>query len=303
MSNTIYSDKIKVNCPLVHDENGYYHLIYRTTNLKNNKIYVGKHSTKNPYDDYMGSGLKIVQAIKEDGIKCFVKEILYCFSDEKEAYLKEAEIVTKGFVNRDDTYNIAVGGNMVAGSWSGENAPWYGKHLSQEIRDKISKALKRKYTYEKSGMYGKCHTQETKEKMSKNHADVSGEKNPMYGKSPSQETRDKISKANKGKFAGEKNPMYGKPRSQETKDKISKANKGKRHTQETKDNYSKARKGGNNPRAKAVLKLDEFGNIITEYGCIKECCVQENFSDALFYKIIKNHILHNGFYFEYKSKN
>lgn len=301
MSITIYSDQIKVNCPLVHDEDGFYHLIYKVTNTINSKIYIGKHTTNNPYDEYMGSGINIVRAIEKYGVENFTKEILYCFSDEKEAYLKEAEIVNLEFVRSENTYNIAVGGNMVAGSWSGENAPWYGKHLSQETRSKISKTLKGKYTGEKNGMYGKCHTQETKDKMSKNHADVSGEKNPMYGKSPSQETRDKISKANKGKHVGEKNPMYGKQHTQETRDKISKANKGKHHTQETRDKYSKMRKGAQNPKAKALLKLDESGNIVAEYGCMKDCCEQEHINKNKLSKIIKEHILYNGFYFEFKN--
>lgn len=46
MSKTIYSVQIKDNCTLVHDQLGYFHLVYRITNLVNGKIYVGKHSTK-----------------------------------------------------------------------------------------------------------------------------------------------------------------------------------------------------------------------------------------------------------------
>lgn len=306
MYKTIYSDQIKVNCPLAHDENGYYHLIYRITNRRNGKIYIGKHTTKNPYDGYLGSGKAIKLAIEKYKSENFIKEILYCFIDETEAYLKEEELVTQEFVERNDTYNMMPGGK---GASSGEGCLWYGKHHTQEAKDKISNSLKGKYVGENSPNFGKPSpmrgkhlSQDTRNKMSQNHADVSGEKNPMYGKKHTPETRNKISQ-NHRDCSGEKNPMYGKPRSQETKDKISKANKGKRHTQETKDNYSKARKGGNNPRAKAVLKIDEFGNIIAEYGCVKDCCIQEKFSDTLFYKIIKNHILHNGFYFEYKSNH
>lgn len=172
MPKTIYGVQIKDNCTLVHDKNGYYHLVYKIVNTVNGKIYIGKHSTKNPYDNYMGSGIAINSAIEKYGIENFSKEILFCFTNEKEAFLKEEEIVNLKFIDREDTYNMVVGGNMIAGSWSGEKNPRYGKHLLQETKDKISKANK--------------------------------------GKSKNQETKDKISKANKGKLAGEKNPWVWK---------------------------------------------------------------------------------------------
>ena len=276
MSKTIYDNKIKVNCSLVHDEKGYYHLVYKIVNTVNGKIYIGKHSTKDPYDDYMGSGLRIVQATKKYGMENFTKEILYCFTNEKEAYLKEEELVTQEFIDREDTYNMTFGGkgwqsgenNPMYGRCGeknpmygvhryGENNPMYGKHLSQEAKDKLSKAKKGKYA---------------------------GEKNPFYGKHHTQETKDKISKANKGKYIGEKAPWYGKPRSQETKNKLSEINYGEK-----------------NPNAKAILKMDEFDNIITEYGCIKDCIIQENISFYILKKIIKEHTIHNGFYFKFKK--
>ena len=42
-----------------------FYLIYKTTNLLNNKIYIGSHRTDNIEDDYLGSGTLLKQAIKK----------------------------------------------------------------------------------------------------------------------------------------------------------------------------------------------------------------------------------------------
>ena len=55
------------------------------------------------------------------------------------------------------------------------------------------------------------------------------------------------------------------------------------------------RAGKNNPRAKIVQKLSAEGTIVTEYGCMKECCETENMSKFTLYKIISTNNLYNGF--------
>lgn len=57
-------------------ENQIYHIIYLTTNLVNNKIYVGKHSTYNLEDGYLGSGSNYIRAIK-NMVKKSLKEKCY----------------------------------------------------------------------------------------------------------------------------------------------------------------------------------------------------------------------------------
>lgn len=49
-------------------------VIYKTTNLINNKIYVGKDSHND--SNYFGSGTILVKAIKKYGKENFKKEIL-----------------------------------------------------------------------------------------------------------------------------------------------------------------------------------------------------------------------------------
>jgi len=61
------------------------HIIYKIINTVNNKIYIGKHSTGNIGDGYLGSGIIILRAIKKYGIDKFEKEILFKFNTEEEA--------------------------------------------------------------------------------------------------------------------------------------------------------------------------------------------------------------------------
>ena len=56
-----------------------YYIIYKITNLLNDKIYVGFHKTEDIYDDYMGSGKLIKEAITEFGVQNFKKDIIAIF--------------------------------------------------------------------------------------------------------------------------------------------------------------------------------------------------------------------------------
>lgn len=108
-------------------ENNFKYIVYQTINIVNNKIYVGVHKTKNPdiFDGYIGNGVNInypstyinpkypfQYAVKKYGTSNFKRSILFIFSDEKEAYTKELEIVNKEFVLRKDTYNCILGGSL-----------------------------------------------------------------------------------------------------------------------------------------------------------------------------------------------
>ena len=84
--------------------------LYQITNLVNNKIYIGVHTTKDMNDGYMGSGVNIQSAIKKYGINNFEKDILYTFDNADDMYAKERELVTEVFLLREDTYNLRIGG-------------------------------------------------------------------------------------------------------------------------------------------------------------------------------------------------
>ena len=104
------------------------YIVYLTTNLINNKIYVGVHGTENSniFDGYIGNSINIFKsnpelnnpklpfhrAVKKYGYGAFKRAIIKVFNSEQEALDLEAEIVDEEFIKREDTYNITLGGGM-----------------------------------------------------------------------------------------------------------------------------------------------------------------------------------------------
>lgn len=142
-------------------------IIYKTTNLINNKIYIGKQVNVRENDKYLGSGKLLKISLKKYGRNNFKKEILQeCFSkdelNERECFwIKELNsIVPNG-------YNICLGGEggdtisnnpnkkeifekqkktkLVNGTNIGIKNPMFGKHLSDETKRKNSDKLKELY--------------------------------------------------------------------------------------------------------------------------------------------------------------
>lgn len=87
-----------------------YNYVYQITNLLDGKIYIGKHSTDDLDDGYMGSGSKLRRAQKRDGIENFSKKILRFCDTLDDALTYEAELVDESFIKRYDTYNSILGG-------------------------------------------------------------------------------------------------------------------------------------------------------------------------------------------------
>lgn len=101
------------------------YIVYCTTNLINNKIYVGVHQTSDPthFDGYIGNGIyvnkpctyskpktKYQYAVKKYGAKNFKRVILQVFDNEDDAYMLEELIVNEKFLQRTDVYNMILGG-------------------------------------------------------------------------------------------------------------------------------------------------------------------------------------------------
>lgn len=108
-------------------------IVYQTTNLINNKIYIGVHQTENVDDGYLGSGTVFEKAVVKYGRENFSRKILFEGMNREEILSKERKIVNRAFVNRNDTYNIALGGI----GYKSEVNPFKNKTHSIEARRKI----------------------------------------------------------------------------------------------------------------------------------------------------------------------
>lgn len=86
------------------------HIIYKITNKINGRYYIGRHSTNNIDDSYMGSGVGIKNAIKKYGIDNFTKEIINETTSSELLWELEKEIVNDDVVNDKMSYNICYGG-------------------------------------------------------------------------------------------------------------------------------------------------------------------------------------------------
>jgi hypothetical protein len=85
-----------------------YYTIYKITNQINGKFYIGKHKTKNLYDQYMGSGKLIRQAIIKYGIENFTKEYVAIYNTNKKMCIAERVYV---IIDDNQSYNLRVGGD------------------------------------------------------------------------------------------------------------------------------------------------------------------------------------------------
>lgn len=100
------------------------YIVYCTTNLVNNKIYIGVHKTyTDKFDGYIGNGVYInkpctyehsktmfQRAVKKYGVKAFQRKTIAIFDNSDDAYYLEEELVNEDFLARNDVYNMILGG-------------------------------------------------------------------------------------------------------------------------------------------------------------------------------------------------
>lgn len=209
-----------------------YHYVYVITNKVNKKFYIGKHSTSNLDDGYMGSGVAIKRAIKKYGEQNFVKRILCYCQTAFDALYVEQFLVTEYIVNRKDCYNMKTGGKR--GSAKGRISGMKGHHHSEETKQKLKLAWKKRrqkpvseetrkkigeaHKGKPGGMKGKHHSEDTKIKISNSLQNMNYEAKKEWGK--------KISEANGGK----KRPKISETLKKSEKNKNRKRDKNGRFT-------------------------------------------------------------------------
>lgn len=114
--------------------NKVYGIIYRTTNLVNGRMYIGKHVVSEDYDGsfdgYLGSGTLLKRAINFYGEDKFMRETLKeCFSEE-ELCLEEEKFLRENHCAENPVYYNQINSNYLGGRCSGY------KH-SDETKEKI----------------------------------------------------------------------------------------------------------------------------------------------------------------------
>jgi len=229
----------------IYSQENPFGIIYLTTNLVNNKRYIGQTSKEKYFlneKDYLGSGKIIKKAIKKYGINSFQRETLDIALSQDELNDLEIYYIAKyNAVESDDFYNIQHGGHFqppynhtdehkqrLAETLKGENNPFYGKKHTEESKQKMSEAKK-----------GTVASEESKKKMSlaskgkpKSAEHCRNLSLGQMGRIQTPETRQKISETNTGKKLSE-----------ETKKKMSESSKGFTHTEETKNKIREANTG------------------------------------------------------------
>jgi len=120
-------------------------IVYKTTNLVNGKIYIGRDVRNRP--SYLGSGKVFLRAIKKYGKNEFRKETLdHCPSlsilNEREKYW----ITFFNSTNKNIGYNIMEGGQGGNNHnyKKGPEHPYYGKHRPPHIGIAVSKANRKR---------------------------------------------------------------------------------------------------------------------------------------------------------------
>jgi hypothetical protein len=121
------------------------YLVYKTINKITKKEYIGVHKSRiEGFDGYYGSNSELKKDISLLGKDNFSRDVLYCYDNENDAYLKESTLVDKEYIKLDKTYNKQVGGK---GGFHGCNTPEATKRSLESVR----KVMADRYNGDRAG--------------------------------------------------------------------------------------------------------------------------------------------------------
>jgi hypothetical protein len=183
-----------------------YHYIYKTTNLKNGKFYIGMHSTNDLNDGYLGSGTRLRRSIRRNGKENFKIEYLEFFDSRELLVEREKQLVNTDLLKNSNCMNLKQGGD---GGFSLE--------ATKNGRKKTDEFLESKYGSDFRKIISKNYynnlTPEQRfnltQKVIEGQRRVNFKHPSFFGKNHTEETKKKMSEAKKGKYNGSNNPQFG----------------------------------------------------------------------------------------------
>ena len=184
-----------------------YHFIYKTTNLINQKYYIGMHSTDNLDDQYIGSGTRLWSSINHYGRENFIVEILEFLPDRKSLREREAQIVDFEKLKDPFCMNICTGGE---GGWEVYNND-SNIQRNKCLRGNEKMRLLRKSNEEWKNIESKLRAGLIKQQLEAGIRTVSDNfRLSFLGKTHTDEIKKRISEANSKHQAGAGNSQFGK---------------------------------------------------------------------------------------------
>ena len=154
------------------------HYLYKIINIETNQYYVGVRSHKDPISDkYMGSSSIWTKDWIKKNKDILIKEIINeSFQTREDANIGEVELLKK--CESDDFCINCLYKRIPSHLGIKQSEEWVNKRIRFG---------------EENGMYGKHHSEETKQKLS----------DKLKGREISQEAREKIGNFNRGKIVSE----------------------------------------------------------------------------------------------------
>jgi hypothetical protein len=174
-----------------------YHFIYKTTNLINEKYYIGMHSTHNIDDGYMGSGLIIKKSLEKYGNENHKVDILEFLPNRKKLKEREKEMITEDILKDKMCMNLQLGGG---GGFCNEE---HSKKFHQAGGRKVMQMLSKRH-HEKM----KNDVEYRERVLLKVKEGQKNVKNWWLDKHHTDETKKIISETKKGTGTGESNSQY-----------------------------------------------------------------------------------------------